>query len=234
MLGYSFKSYFYDSYIAPLIESGQLKITEPLFPRSHTNRYIAAEYAPPIASVAEILEYLKEPHDKGEIARHFGLTEVQVYDHMRSVIADGRVIKIEADLEISKRPRFVTAEAWAEVVDDEKVITGMERKVIDYLKTHGKIDRAQMETLIGRGYLGTKRLVVKMMSCGLITGESISNVQSGERSETAEHASQLKNGSRIVAVAQKIIDGVTVIFCKLNYVCVSRHYAFAQAFVRLV
>jgi hypothetical protein len=108
LLGFSFKTYFYDNHIAPLLENGQLKMTEPLFPKSHTNRYVTAEYAPPIASEAEILEYLKTPHDKGEIAEHFNLSEVQIYEHMRGLINSGRIVKIDANFQKSKRPRFLS------------------------------------------------------------------------------------------------------------------------------
>jgi predicted transcriptional regulator len=177
LLGFSFKTYFYDNHIAPLLENGRLKMAEPLFPRSHTNRYVAAEYAPPIASEDEILEYLKMPHDKGEIAKHFNLSEVQIYDHMRGLINSGWIIKIEANLQKSKRPKFVAADVWDMQSSQEKSLTGFETAVIDYIKTHGEIDRRKIGEIIGRGYVGAKCLVNKMMEAGLITGESISNVK---------------------------------------------------------
>jgi predicted transcriptional regulator len=174
-LGYVAGSTIRHNYLTPLIETGRIKVSMPLSPQSCGNKYYAAEYAPPTACATDILSFLQGPRGRAEIAKHFGLSEYQIGKHIRQLIENGRVIEIEADLDNNKRPRYVASAVWNDKTATEQAIGDRERKVIEYLKLNGEIDRATLEQVLGLGYMGTKLFIQKMLSLGLITGESVSN-----------------------------------------------------------
>jgi predicted ArsR family transcriptional regulator len=118
-LGLSTVAFINRGYLQPLIDSGRLLKTIPTY-NSNIQRFVTAEYAPPIPTVEAILELCQTPHTKTEISKHYGISNFQMRKIREPLIEGGQLIGEDAANPRNHWQRYVAAGAADS--KDERII----------------------------------------------------------------------------------------------------------------